>query len=281
MQYLGNIITPSGLNTNPNLVSVVQEFYTPRNVQEIRRFLGLCSYYRRFIPRVSKVAQPLYNLTRKDVLFQWNEQCAEAFRQLKNRLTYAPVLAYPSFEKDFVLQTDTSIEGIGGILSQTHEDNLLHSVPYASRSLSLAERRYGITELETLTVVWTVSHVHPYLYGHSLVVYTDHAAVRALLEAAKPSAKHARQWANIYGSGIKYMKLAYRHGRVNANADALSRGPQGTAPVQGVGEDEYQIFAIQRVPENTTIVELLLRSITAIQPDVSPMRNAEILSFLI
>ena len=185
MQYLGYVITPSGLNTNPNLVSAVQEFPTPRNVQEIRRFLGLCSYYCQFIPLFSKIAQPLHNLTRKDLLFQWNEQCAEAFRQLKDRLTHAPVLAYPSIENDFVLETDASIEGIGAVLSQTHEDNLLHPVAYASRSLSPAERRYSITELETLAVVWAISHFHPYLYGHSLVVYT-------VLETPKQSAKQGR-----------------------------------------------------------------------------------------
>ena len=87
------------------------------------------------------------------------------------------------------------------------------------------------------------------------------------VETPKPSAKHARWWTKVYGSGIKNLKIAYRPGRANANADALSRGPQGTAPVEGIGEDEYQIFAIQSELENTTITELLQRSITAIQPD--------------
>ena len=283
VQYLGHIITPSGLNTNPNLVSAVREFPTPLNMQEIRRFLGLCSYYRRFIPLFSKIAQPLHNLTRKEVRFQWNEQRVEAFRQLKDRLTHAPVLAYPSFENDFVLETDASIEGIGAVLSQTHDDNLLHPVAYASRSLSPAERRYSITELETLAVLWAISHFHPYLYGHSLVIYTDHAAIRAVLETPKPSAKHARWWTKVYGSGIKNLKIAYRPGRANANADALSRGPQGTAPVEGIGEDEYQIFAIQSELENTTIPELLQRSITAIQPEgfsTEQRRDPELLDII-
>ena len=99
------------------------------------------------------------------------------------------------------------------------------------------------------------------------MVYTDHAAVRAVLERPNPSAKHARWWTKVYGSGIKNLKIAYRPRRVNANADALSRGPQGTAPVEGIGDDEYQIFAIQSELENTTIMELLQHSITAIQPD--------------
>ena len=193
------------------------------------------------------------------------------------------MLAYPSFEKDFVLETDTSIEEIGAIPSQTHEDNLLHPVAYASCSLYPAERRYSITELETLAVVWAISHFHPYLYGHSLVVYMYHAAVRAVLETPKPSVKHARGWTKVYGSGIKNLKIVYRSGRVNVNAYALSCGPQGTAPVEGIGEDEYQILAIQTEPENTTIAELLQHSITAIQPNefsTEQRRDPELLDII-
>ena len=99
VEYLGHVITPQGLKTNPRLVAAVQEFPVPQSLQEVRRFLGLSSYYRRFIPRFAKVAQPLHQLTRKGAEFVWSDECHSAFETLKQKLTSAPVLAYPAFDK--------------------------------------------------------------------------------------------------------------------------------------------------------------------------------------
>lgn len=138
------------------------------------------------------------------------------------------MLAYPSFEDDFVLETDASIEGLGAILSQYQQDGLLHPVSYASRALSPAEKNYSITELETLAVVWAMSHFQFYLYGHSVTVYTDHSAVTAILNCPTPTGKHARWWLRVYAQGIRDVKIIHRSGRSNANADALSRNPPST-----------------------------------------------------
>ena len=115
----------------------------------------------RFIPKFAKVAQPLHRLTKKDTDFEWDATCQEAFETLKKKLTEAPVLAYPSFDKDFALETDASIQGIGAVLSQQQSDGRLHPVAYASRALSHAESHYSITELKTLAVVWAIDHVLP------------------------------------------------------------------------------------------------------------------------
>ena len=122
MEYLGHLITPSGLKPNSRLVSAVQEFQTPSDIRELRRFLGLASYYRKFVPKFAKVAEPLHRLTRKEAEFVWSQDCQYAFDSLKQKLTEAPVLAYPSFDRDFVLETDASIKGIGAILSQKQDD---------------------------------------------------------------------------------------------------------------------------------------------------------------
>ena len=143
----------------------------------MRRFLGLSSYYRRFISNFARVAEPLSELTRKNTAFRWTQTCEDAMSQLKERLTTAPVLAYPSFDKPFTVETDASISGLGAVLSQTQGDTKLHPVAYASRSLSTAERNYSVTELETLAVVWALTRFHSYLYGQSVTVVTDHAAV--------------------------------------------------------------------------------------------------------
>ena len=124
--------------------------------------------------------------------FVWSTECQSTFDLLKSSLVTAPVLAYQDFSEDFVLEMDASILGLGAVLSQKKQDANLHPVAYASRSLSIAERNYGITELETLAVMWAVTHFRAYLYGHHVTVYTDHSAVKAILETPSPSGKHAR-----------------------------------------------------------------------------------------
>ena len=120
-----------------------------------------------------------------------------------------------------MLETDASILGLGAVLSQVRPDNQLHLIAYASRALNNSEKRYGITELETLAVVWAISHFHHYLYGNKVTVLTDHTAVKAVLQAANPSAKHVRWWTKVYGRGVRSVNIKYRAGRENKNADAL------------------------------------------------------------
>ena len=131
----------------------IQEFPVPKSLKEVRQFLGLSSYYRRFIRGFAEVAHPLHSLTQKDAIFHWSSECQQAFKHLKDALVSPPVLAYPNFSKNFTLETDASIKGLGAVLSQLQDDSCLHPVAYASRSLSGAEKRYAITELETLAVI--------------------------------------------------------------------------------------------------------------------------------
>ena len=245
LEYLGHTITPGGVGTNPRLVAAVKEFPKPRSIHGVRRFLGLASFYRRFIPNFARIASPLHQLTHKGVVFKWTPECSATFNELKNKLTTAPVLAYPRFDRDFILETDASILGLGAVLSQVQDDGKPHPISFASRALSNSEKNYAITELETLAVVWAISHYHHHLYGHSVTVLTDHTAVRAVLETPSPSGKHARWWNKVYGRGVKEVKIVYRAGRENVSADALSRSPHDPAPLEGVGEDEMQISQVQ------------------------------------
>ena len=116
------------------------------------------------------------------------------------------------------------MKGLGAVLSQLQDDKRLHPIAYASRSLSSQEKKYGITELETLAVVWAIQHFHAYLYGHVVTVYTDHSAGKAVLKTPSPSGKHARWWSKVFASGVRKLDIVYRAGRENGNADALSRG---------------------------------------------------------
>ena len=112
---------------------------------------------------LTKVAAPLHALTRKDAVFRWSTECQEAFEALKAVITRSPVLAYPNFDVDFVMETDASVKGLGAVLSQYKSDGVLHPVAFPSRSLSPAERNYGATDLETLAVVWAIQHYRAYV----------------------------------------------------------------------------------------------------------------------
>ena len=190
---------PNGLQQIMKRVRAVKEFPAPHSVKEVRQFVGLASYYRRFVRGFSKIAEPIYALTKKRAVFQWSADCQSAFEELKIRLVEAPVLSFPDFEKTFILETDASMTGLGAVLSQLQDDGLVHPVAYTSRSLTKGEKGYAITELETLAVVWAITHFHAYLYGHDVTVYTDHSAVKPVLSTPSVNGKHARWWSKVFG----------------------------------------------------------------------------------
>ena len=134
----------------------------------------------------------------------------------------APVLAYPNFEQEFLLETDASGIGLGAVLVQRQRDGTVRPVSFASRTLQNHEKNYGVTELEGLGVVWAVKHFRPYIYGHHCIVYTDHEALKSLLNTPQPSGKLAH-----WGLALQEMDLeiCYQSGKRNSNADALSRSP--------------------------------------------------------
>ena len=176
-------------------------------MKTLRSFVGLASYYRRFVPCFSKIARPLHALTKKGAPFVWSEACEVSFTKLKDLLTTAPVLAFPDFRKPFILETDASGVGLGAVLAQKQEDGSVRPVAYASHSLLRHEGNYWIMELEGLGVVWAAKHFRPYLYGHSGVVYTKLARWGMALQELD-------------------MTILHRSMKANANADALSRCPQ-------------------------------------------------------
>lgn len=256
LEYLGHLITRDGNKTNPRLVSAVKEFPCPTNLNEVRRFLGMASFYRRFIPNFARLASPLHQLTCKGAPFDWSQKHI-AFEMLKQKLVTSPVLAYPRYDRDFTLETDASVLGLGAVLSHVQDDGCLHPISYASHALSPPEKNYSITELETLAVVWALSHFHHLLYGHAVTVVTDHTAVKAVLETPSPSGKHARWWTRVYGRGLKELRIVYRAGRENVSADALSRSPCGPAPSVRVAEGELQINQVQSQESELSISDLL------------------------
>ena len=185
-KYLGYVVSLAGVNADPEKVEAMRSYTRLQNLKQLRSFLGLVSYCRRFIPRFSQVAAPLYALTKKDVPYYWTAQCQHTFDQLKQTLTQAPVLVFPHFSKTFILETDASGTGLGAVLSQNQEDGRPKPLCYAP-----SKKNYGVSELEALAVVWAVKHFCVYFYGHKCDVYTDHEALLSLLNTPHPSEKLA------------------------------------------------------------------------------------------
>ena len=149
-----------GISTNQSKIRTVQDWPQPTSVKQVRSFLGLCSYYRKFIRGFATIAKPLHKLTEKVTKFEWTTDCETAFNSLKEALTNAPVLTYPDPSKEFILDTDASGVGLGSVLSQ-NQDGCEKVIGYYSRTLSKSERQYCVTRRELLAVVEAVKHFHP------------------------------------------------------------------------------------------------------------------------
>ncbi len=223
LKYLGYIVNRNGLMVNPEKVSAIAEFPRPTSSTAVKRFVGLASWYRRFIENFSTIMDPLHKLTGKNKPFIWSEECEESFVKIKTLLTSAPVLSCPDFSKKFIIHTDASNVGLGAILTQEADDGVGENViAYASRSLSKPERNYSTTELECLGVLWAIEKFRCYVEGYRFTVVTDHASLRWLDRMKDPVGRLGR-WA-VRLQQYDY-EIIHRKGKDNEGPDALSRAP--------------------------------------------------------
>ena len=203
-------------------ILAVNNWPRPTSVSDIRSFLGLASYYRRFIENFSDVAYPLTRLTQKNKKFEWTDECDVAFNTLKHLLTTAPVLSYPSSNDPFILDTDASAYGVGAVLSQIQNGKEV-VIAYGSKTLSRSQMGYCTTYRELLAVVTFVKQFRHYLYGRPFLLRTDHSSLVWLKNFKEPEGLLAR-WISLletYDFNIQNRRV-HLHG----NADALSRKPR-------------------------------------------------------
>lgn len=219
VQYLGHIISSDGVKPDPRLIEAVRTFPVPANIKELQSFLGLSNFYRRHVQDYAAITKPLTHLLKKGVTFDWTPECDRAMQRVKDILTSSPLLAYPDFEKPFILSCDASDFAVGCVLSQ-EQNGEEKPIGYASRQLNKAERNYGTTEKELLAVVFGVNYFRCYLYGRPFTVVTDHAALQWMLSLKDPSSRLTR-WA-LRLSEFDYT-VKHKPGKLHQNADALSR----------------------------------------------------------
>jgi hypothetical protein len=217
VEFLGHVVTQDGIKPNSKKIEAIQKFPVPKTQREIKSFLGLLGYYRRFIKNFAKITKPLTQCLKKNEKVAHTKEFLESVALCKNILTTEPVLAYPDFEKPFEVTTDASNYAIGAILSQ---DN--HPLCYASRTLNPAEVNYSTIEKELLAIVWSCKYFRPYLFGRKFTILTDHKPLQWLFSLKEPNSRLVR-W-RLKLEEFDYV-IQYKKGKNNQAADALSRNP--------------------------------------------------------
>ena len=218
--YLGFQLSKDGIHTDPDKIKDLKQWEQPKNVHDVRSFLGFASYYRRFIHNFAKIATPLHHLLKDETQWDWDSNCVQAFKTLCARLITAPVLAYPRFDEPFFLETDASKKAIAAVLCQKDAQGAKHPIGYASRTTVDYEKNYGSSELECLALVYGIKQFRVYLFQQEVTVVTDHGALTCL-NSARDLPGRLHRWA-LQIQEIN-PKIVYRSGKTNGNADALSR----------------------------------------------------------
>jgi len=222
VEFLGHTVSEAGVEMQTSKIDAVVNWPRPRDTHQLRSFMGLCGYYRRFIAGFADTAAPLHALTGKGVHFGWGPEQETAFVTLKEKLTTAPVLGMPENTGQYILDTDASDVGLGAVLSQV-QDGEERVIAYASRTLQKPERNYETTKKELLAVVYGLKQFRQYLLGRPIIIRVDHAALGWLKRTAEPLPQLAR-WLTFIEC-FDY-QIVHRPGKKHVNADTMSRRPK-------------------------------------------------------
>ncbi|GJW75132.1 putative reverse transcriptase domain-containing protein [Tanacetum coccineum] len=215
VQFLGHVIDCRGIHVDPAKIESIKDWASPKTPTEIRQFLGLAGYYRRFIEGFSKIAKSMTKLTQKGVKFDWGDKQEAAFQLLKQKLCSAPILALPEGSEDFIAYCDASKKGLGAVLMQREK-----VISYASRQLKIHEKNYTTHDLELGAVVFALKIWRHYLYGTKCTVFTDHKSLQHILDQKELNMRQ-RRWLELLSDYD--CEIRYHPGKANVVVDALSR----------------------------------------------------------
>ena len=217
-EYLGFVISEDGVKPDPKKVEAIRDLPEPKSVREIRGFIGMCSYYRRFVPNFSKIAEPLIDLTKKYARFKWTSECKTAFAFLKESLTVVPLLAYPDTNKPYVLYTDASNNCIRACRTQKTDDEEEKPIYFLSYKLSQTQTRWSTIEKEGFAIYYALQKLDHYLHNAKFTIKTDHKPLKYILDSPMQN-KNIQLWALSiagYNTQVEYIK-----GKENHCADLL------------------------------------------------------------
>ena len=231
--FLGHVVSAAGIMVDERKMAVVREWERPRNLKEVRSYIGFCAYYKRYIKDFSSIARPLHALSKKNARFEWTTECQEAFDELRRRLTTAPVVSLPRDEGEYRLDTDASNWAIGAVLSQV-QDGEEKVIAYGSRLYSKAEAQYCTTRKELFAVVFFTKYYKQYLLRRKFLIRTDHTALQWLRRTPDPVGQQARWLEQL---ATFEFDIIHRPGIKHANADGVSRIPCKQCGKVGTDED--------------------------------------------
>src|SRR5437667_1473928 len=253
--YLGLIVSRDGIKMDPVKVEAIVGWESPRNVHDVRVFLGFANFYRRFIRHFSKIVRPLVNLTKKNMKFLWDTTCERAFNDLKKRFTTAPILAHFDPDLECVLEADSSDHAQGGVLSQYDKDGVLRPIAFFSRKLNAAESNYEIYDKELLAIIRCFEQWRPELEGSMfpVKVLTDHKNLQYFMTTKQLTHRQTR-WAE-YLSRFDF-KITYRPGKQGQKPDALTRRSQDL-PANANDERIANRFRVLLPPERFEKIRLV------------------------
>ena len=251
--YLGHVFHKDGISVDESKVSVIKTYPIPQNVQQLRSFLGLANYYRRFLKNFSIKTANLRSLLKRDAKFVWNAVHQAEFDFLKDALVSAPILAFPNMHKEFILTTDACTSGIAFILSQLDNQGREHVIAYGGRGLRSSEVKWTISELECLAIIEGTRAYHTYLASRPFTIVTDHVSL-TYLKSLKAGRGRLQRWA-LHLQGYTFT-VHYKAGKTLTSADGLSRRDYPTPPPESDNEalddDAYLSCIDANIFESTT-----------------------------
>lgn len=264
--FLGHIVTPDGVKPNPDKIQIIKKWPLPSNEKELRGFLGILGYYRKFIRDFAKIAKPLTNALRKGEQISHSKDFVDSFNKCKHILTSSNILQYPDFNRQFILTTDASNYAIGAVLSQGSIGSD-KPIAFASRTLNKSEEKYSAIEKELLAVVWACKYFRPYLYGRKFILYTDHKPLTYGLNL-KDTNNRLVHW-RLSLSEFDY-EIRYRPGKQNIVADSLSRvrneinfndedPSSDDATVHSADTDDSEFISCTELPLNAFSNQIILK----------------------